>query len=138
VLRIPVLDKTINELRTSIPKREKLVQNLTQPILDLEADRARLAELEAQRAAAEAEHAQLSAERADLVRDVALFAELDKDRVAALRYLNNLVTICEHGHLGAAQPVATAHAQALQAAEHGAELRARLATMDARLKEIEG
>lgn len=64
------LDKTIGELRSKRARQEKLVNDLTAPVLELERLRDEEARLVAQRAQAEAAVEQLRAERADVAERV--------------------------------------------------------------------
>jgi hypothetical protein len=131
-------DKTIAEIA---PRKATLEKKIAAKTAE-EREYAQLLQQEAEavaaRAAEEAEYAQLTAERADLAPNIALFDALEKDQIAGLRYMATLVHICERGYLGDAQPIAQAHAMAVHAADFHTELRARQASMNARLKVLEG
>lgn len=137
MLRLSVLDKKIAETAAERAKQAALLAKLDAPRYALERLEAQQAQLEAERARAAAEAAQLEAEHADLARDVALFDTLLKDKDAGLRFLSNLVRICESGRLGPPYQAARVHALALGAAEHAESLRARLVAIDKRMRELD-
>lgn len=138
MLRLSVLDQTLADVRAKKAKAAALLQKLEEPKYALERLAAEEAKLVAQRQQAEQEAAQLEAERASVMQDLALFDAIAKDHAAWLRYQDGLVAICERGMLGDARPVARVRVLGnTQAPEHAATLRARLAGIDARLKELD-
>ncbi len=137
MLRLSVLDQTLADVRAKKAKAAALLQNLDAPRLAHEALVRQEAQLEAERQQAEQEAAQLESERADLVAIVARFDTWLKDKDAGLRFLQNMVAICESGYLGSPHQPARVHALAMDAAAFAATLRDKLADVDARLKELD-
>ncbi len=130
-------DKQLADVRAKKAKAQALLQNLDAPRIAYEALQRQEAELEAQRQAAQAEAEQLTAERASVLQDIARLDAAMANAPLVMASLDKMITACEGGLVGVAQPVARTRALYAKAIDDLAAFRQRLAGIEKRLKELD-
>lgn len=126
-------DRRIADLRKEKARQEKLLANLDAPRIAMEQAAQQLAELEAQRAAAEAERDNLLVVAADLRREIDGVTSTDAEITTALKVLAEHERVYGSSHNVYARAIATLQNDV----ERRAAGRRKLNEATARLKELD-